>query len=533
MNFYNNKNIFIKHNLKYLKFNKFINKKKILIEFSHWGSLHVSSSYLLQALQKKFKANIISYVGNLNLTRPIKMSILDKIKWFLGIFFSIRFFGIFKSMGVSEFLWPNLKKINQINLEKIYKKKINSIRNKKDLENLKIYNVWIGDLIYDSYLKYFNVETVNIESLNFKKFLREKIGLFIFWYNYINNNKIKAFVISHSVYSLALPARIAIKKNIKVYVCHGEYLYSLNKSNLFIRANFFKAKKVLKKIDSKIVKLGIIKARARIESRLAGKPGVDLWWAKKSSFGTINSRKVLKKNNKFKFLIANHSFVDSPHVYGNNLFPDFYEWLIFLGKTSLETDHDWYIKTHPYTHKKEAEFTKNTINDIIKKYPKIQLIPSTVTHNQLVSEGINCVLTVLGSVGFEYAYMGVPVINASTKNPHVNFNFNIHAKNINQYKKLLKNPKLIKININKKEILKYYFLMHIFYTRNWLFTDYEKMQKNVKDQYDSEVYKYWVKNEFTTKKHQEILETLERFINSSDYRLTYKHLNKDILDDIG
>ena len=42
-----------------------------------------------------------------------------------------------------------------------------------------------------------------------------------------------------------------------------------------------------------------------------------------------------------------------------------------------------------------------------------------------------------------------------------------------------------------------------------------------------------LKNEFTTKKHQEILETLERFINSSDYRLTYKHLNKDILDDIG
>ena len=81
-NFTNNKNIFIKHNFKYLKFKKFKNKKKILIEFFHWGALHISSSYLLQVLQKKFKANIISYVGNLNLTRPVKMSILDKIKWF-------------------------------------------------------------------------------------------------------------------------------------------------------------------------------------------------------------------------------------------------------------------------------------------------------------------------------------------------------------------------------------------------------------------------------------------------------------------
>ena len=129
--------------------------------------------------------------------------------------------------------------------------------------------------------------------------------------------------------------------------------------------------------------------------------------------------------------------------------------------------------------------------------------------------------------------MKIPVINASTKNPHIAFNFNIHAKNILHYKKLLVNPKLIKININKKEILKYYFLMHIFYTRNWLFSDYEKMQKNVKDHYDSEVYKYWVKNEFSTQKHREILDTLEKFVDSSDYRLTYKHLNKNILDDIG
>ena len=61
---------------------------------------------------------------------------------------------------------------------------------------------------------------------------------------------------------------------------------------------------------------------------------------------------------------------------------------------------------------------------------------------------------------------------------------------------------------------------------------YEKMQKNVKDHYDSEVYKYWVKNEFSTQKHREILDTLEKFVDSSDYRLTYKHLNKNILDDI-
>ena len=140
--------------------------------------------------------------------------------------------------------------------------------------------------------------------------------------------------------------------------------------------------------------------------------------------------------------------------------------------------------------------------------------------------------TVLGSVGFEYAYMNVPVINASRRNPHINFNFNIHAESISHYEKLLLNPKNIKLKINRQEILKYYFLMHIYYTRNWLFDDYEMMQKKVKDQYDSEVYKYWIRKEFSVHKHQEILNCLNKFVNSSDYRLGYKHINRNILHDI-
>jgi len=526
------RNIFIKHNYKYLKFKKFKNnKKKILIEFSKWSSLHVSSSYLLKALQLKFNANIITYLGNLNLTRPIKMTLTDKIKWSFGNFFSIKYFGIFKSMGSYDFLWPNLNSINNSKIEKIHKNIYKGIKNKRDLENLKVYNIWIGDLIYDSYLKYYNEETVDILSLKFKNYLKDQIGLFLFWFEYINQNQVKAFIISHSVYSLALPARIAIKKNIKVYVCHGEYLYSLDKSNLFIRANFLKAKATLKKIDKKILKIGLKKAKNRIESRLKGKRGYDLWWSKKSSFGIINQRRVLSRSNKFKFLIANHSFIDSPHVYGKNLFPDFFEWLTFIGNISLNTDHEWYLKTHPYTHEKEAAFTKNVINKILKMYPKIKLIPSTVTHNQLVKEGINCVLTVLGSVGFEYAYMNVPVINASKRNPHINFDFNIHAKSLSDYKNLLINPKQIKLKIKKKEVLKYYFLMHIFYTRNWIFDNYVKMQKEVKNQYDPEVYKYWIKNEFSILKHEEVLSAINKFIESSDYRLTYKHLNKSFFDE--
>ena len=104
-------------------------------------------------------------------------------------------------MGSKFFLWPKIDKEIYVKTEKIFKNVSKEIKNKRDLENLKIYGVWIGDLIYDSYLKFFNEETINIKSLKFKEYLKDEISLFLFWQKYINKNDVKALIISHSVYS--------------------------------------------------------------------------------------------------------------------------------------------------------------------------------------------------------------------------------------------------------------------------------------------------------------------------------------------
>ena len=61
-------------------------------------------------------------------------------------------------------------------------------------------------------------------------------------------------------------------------------------------------------------------------------------------------------------------------------------------------------------------------------------------------------LTVYGSVGLEYAYFNIPVINASINNPHGNYNFNLNPQSIEEYEKLILSIKDIKISINKNEI---------------------------------------------------------------------------------
>ena len=42
-------------------------------------------------------------------------------------------------------------------------------------------------------------------------------------------------------------------------------------------------------------------------------------------------------------------------------------------------------------------------------------------------------LTVIGTIGFEYPLFNIPVINASKKSSTLKFNFNIHVDNINYY----------------------------------------------------------------------------------------------------
>lgn len=520
---------FIKHNKKNFKFKKNL-KNKILIEFNSWAPLHIANSYLLKCLQEKYNASIFGYAGYAHNTTSLKRDFINKIKWYAGSFFSIKNFGIYKSIGCEKFLWPRYG--NQKKIMNYYNFYLRKIKNKKDLENLKIKNIWVGDLIYDSFIKYKKIVTIDVFNLDFRDYFKGFIEVFCFWEDYFKSNEVKAVITSHSVYLLALPLRIAIANNIKSYVCHAEYLYSLNKRNIFARADFFDAKKDLKKINNTTLQLGMASAKKRLNLRLSGKKGIDIWWAKKTSFGVIKNTRVLNKNNKYKFLVASHSFLDSPHVYGKHLFTDFYEWLNFLGKISTISDSEWYIKTHPYEANFEKGFSKKIIKNFLKKNPKIKLIPANTTHNQIVSEGINCVLTVIGTVAYEYAAMNIPVINASKRNPHVKFNFNIHVNSIKNYKYLLLNPNKIKVKINKAEIYKFYFYMNIYNTRSWLFQDYPDMERKIGSQYNNSIYDFWIKKEFNLVKHKKILFNIRKFIESNDYRLGYKHIERTLEDDI-
>ncbi len=162
----------------------------------------------------------------------------------------------------------------------------------------------------------------------------------------------------------------------------------------------------------------------------------------------------------------------------------------------------------------------------INKYPKFTLLDANTSHHQLIEEGITCVLTTYGTIGFEYAALGIPVVNASVNNPHVAYNFNLHPKSVEEYRNVLKNLDHIDLQINKDEVYEYYFMKNIYNTNDWLFDHYNDMEKEVggySEQFTPKVYACWMR-EWNQKKHQNIIDTLDRFIDSGDFRLNHSHM---------
>ena len=526
---------FKKFNRKVFSNNKDNYESQVLVEFNALHSDHIFLAYLSNYFSKKYKSKIVAFYNFKLIISPLIDSFINKVRWTLSKFINYNNFGVYKSFGTSKFIRPDIKIKHTLLASKKYQKIIKKIRSKNDIYKININNVLIGDLIYDSYLKYFYEPTINFQSEKFKSFLFDFIRLHFFWDEYLDINNVKAILAVHGQYSFAILQRIAIHKNIPV-VLHAEgKIYKLNKKNIYQHKEFINYSKLFDKIKKNKKKLAYKDGQSLINKRLGGAVGADSGqtYVSISSFSKKkNNKRVLKKNNKIKILISTQDFFDSVNVYGPFLFCDFYEWIVFLGKISEITNYDWYIKDHPkYSGKylKFQPFTSKITKEIIKKYKKIKYVDPNTSHHQIISEGINYVCTVYGSISFEYPYFNIPVITASKNCPTIKYNFNIHSENKNEYKKTLMNLKKKKIKFNKNKLREFYYMNFMYHNQNNLLKNYTKFNKIYKnwDLYWSEkFYEFWYKN-WSKKEHEKMYKTINNFISSKDICNNITHTNNE------
>ena len=504
------------------------NKKIILVEYNSFHGSHLCQALLANFFKKKHSSKIIAYFNYCLIVSPLKINFFQKIKWKMSSLLSLSFKGIYKSFGVEEFIRPVIteemtSKASNIR-DNFFKKKVFH----RDIVNFKINKIWIGDLIYDTYLKSRLVPTINIQDDDFKNFFKEFLELFFYWEKFFKLNKVTQTIGVHSCYSFGLPLRISAYNDIPGYAINTRAVMKIDKKIPTMYGNFKFFKKDFLRIRNKKQALTI--SKKNLDLRFSGISGVDvgLYNREKSSFSRKKNKKdLIQKNSKIKILICTHDFLDSIHVNGKNFFPDFYLWIDFLGKLSNKKvkDYDFYIKSHPNLgnkYEKYQKYTNTFVNNLLKKYPKIKKIPNNTSHHQIIAAGINYVLTVYGSVGIEYACLGIPVINASRNNPHINYNFNINPKNQKDYIKILSNLKKRKFKINQKEVLECYFMKHFFWDENWLFDNYKAFMSSIGGYHNIHtfrLYKYWYEN-IDEKFIKKINYRFNNFVNSYENRLS-------------
>ncbi len=493
-------------------------KVSILVEFHGWSFAHICYGYLLSALKKKYPGEIYAYEGYRLISNDLEPSLIDKLKWELGQRFNIKNFGIYKSLGVSKFITPKIDKKIISKAEQLTKNI--SFKMKNEVVNFKIKNVKIGDLIYDTFLKKKRLPTIDLSSSEFKSFFIDCVKVFYYWENFFKKNNVKAIIISHSVYLYGMIMRIAIENKVKAFRPNFHTIYQIKEKNYSIGGEFFLFKKIFKKLELKEKKSALNKVKHQMNLMLQGKKKYGLGYNYKKN-------KIIKVNTtkKIKVLIALHNFYDSPHVFGNMLFPDFYEWLRRIVQISKITDYEWLLKLHPENTAKDIEFIKNVIKDNLN----IKIISNKTNQNEIIKHGINFVLTCFGSIGYEYAYQNVTVINACLRNPHAGYNFTLNPKSVKEFDKIILNLQKYKIKPNKKEILEFLYIRRFYFPLNWMDIE-KKTMLNISNGFGwkkmihrPEMYMSWI-NEFDNKKHLRIKKTCQKFINSKDFKLNPSHV---------
>lgn len=486
-------------------------KKYILIEASQTPSNRLGLSIFAPTASEFYKAKLVAFY-------MMPITPLKFLKEQIRFLFSVE-----RSFGCSQFVFFGSK--NSREHEVKARDLLDSVSNLRELEVLKYREVVIGDLIYDVYLRKFRKPTVDLTDVGLVEVTSQFIQHFDQLHDRFLNDEVAGVCVSHTVYLLGLPSRIASFFGVPAFQVTGESIYRITLENTHAYTAFKHYPELFRSLSKAVQIKGKELAKKRLDMRFSGAIGVDMPYSTKSAYNSfIYESRALNYNENKHILIAIHDFFDSPHSYGNNFYPDFYQWLQALSKIAECTNYNWYIKTHPDARGNGSE----VIEQFIQSNPRFKFLPSSVSHHQLISEGISLALTVFGSIAVEYPYLGIPVINASENNPHIRYNFCASPKTVEEYEHLLLNLQNIRIEDSNTSILEFYFMHHLFNLKSWTIKDYEKYYNSVggpTKAYNWQIFHYFFQ-EINVYSISELCASVDRFLNTDDQFLNRFHFSK-------
>lgn len=389
---------------------------------------------------------------------------------------------LYASFGASVTLgWENTRS-HQTEARRLADSAFSGLRLKEDVFRIAFRDIVLGDLIYDSYLRYNYQPTVRLEDEALRQVIENAFLIALACAEYFAEHLVTTLLPYDAPYiESGIVHRFAVRHGVPIYAVEYNPLtlhrmdgemrpgdlgdhrhWPLKVSNRQPSPEIFS---LLRPVEQQ---LGLEKARRALAEKFEGRLASTFQAsynaptaAHMNTFSATATEPVFENTGRPRILVMLSDFCDAPNVLRWALFPDFYEWLDFLSAQAARTEFDWYVKPHPNVHydRRMNEANDRTIAELKQRHPHLRFISSRTSNRQILDEGINAMFTVYGSSAHEFAYHGVPVVNAGD-NAHSEFDFNFHPTTREEYARLIQTADRLQLAIDRTEIEKFYYLFN-------------------------------------------------------------------------
>ena len=326
-----------------------------------------------------------------------------------------------------------------------------------DLISLSIKNIYVGDLVNDTFLRFKPSPKMVISDLYL---------LFIIWHahrmvritqKYFTRTPPTLFLSSYSTYlQHGIAVRVALICGVPVYTFGNyqqfskklsieDYYHTKDTKNYRIEFELLGNKEQCLKL-----------AEEKFKRKIAGEVHPYFSYMRNSAYTKTEQDIPIVHGATIIFL---HDFFDSPHIYPDMIFHDFWDWISYTIESLESKNIKFFIKPHP----NQINLNDEVIACLIQKYPNLKFISPKITNTQLIDGGIVSAITAYGTVAHEMAYFGIPSIMCA-RHPQLAFSFCLTARSREEYKRLIHSA-LVFENLDevkmRKESLEFYFMHNL------------------------------------------------------------------------
>ncbi len=331
------------------------------------------------------------------------------------------------------------------------------LRASLNITALEIAGVRVGDLINDSYLRFRPAPRLDVADPFVHRLLWQAHRDIRRARAYFRRRRPGLYLTTYSTYIVhGIAVRVALQEGVPVWAFgsfnqFGKRLTVEDSVHTPDASGYRRAFDALDRPQERLAQ-----AEQQLRLRLSGGIDAATGYMKDSAYADTAEPLPDVRGAVVVFL---HDFYDSPHVYHDLVFPDFWSWVCCTIDTLRDAGTPFLLKPHP----NQIALSGDALRELQARYDGVAVLSPRVTNAQLVEGGIVCGVTVYGTVAHELAFLGVPTI-ACARHPHAAFDFCRTAHSVAEYRDLLRTPGLMPVDRRemRRQALAFYYMHNLY-----------------------------------------------------------------------